>query len=163
VETLALMADVALPHAAVREQAAGALDVVVHMARAGDGSRRLVAVSEVVRVAAGAATREIYALRSGRPCWRAALSEPTAARLAAALAGGHSIRGAIGEAARAGGVPGPAGAALRAVAAELELGERTDVALERLRRDAGGARAYDTIVAAISLQRRAGGDLARLL
>jgi pilus assembly protein CpaF len=84
VETLALMADVALPHAAVREQAAGALDIVLHMARGSDGARRLVAVSEVVRVAAGAATREIYALRGGRPCWRAALSEQTSERLAAA-------------------------------------------------------------------------------
>jgi pilus assembly protein CpaF len=84
VETLALMADVALPHAAVREQVAGALDVVVQMARGSDGARRLVAVSEVVRVAGGAATREIYALRDGRPCWRAALSEHTSVRLATA-------------------------------------------------------------------------------
>src|SRR5206468_3336212 len=33
VETLALMADVGLPHAAVREQLAGAVDLVVHQAR----------------------------------------------------------------------------------------------------------------------------------
>ena len=37
VETLALMADVALPHAAVREQVAGALDLVAHQARGRDG------------------------------------------------------------------------------------------------------------------------------
>ena len=34
VETLALMADVGLPHAAIREQVADAIDLVVHQARA---------------------------------------------------------------------------------------------------------------------------------
>ena len=33
-ETLALMAGVGLPHAAIREQVAGAIDLVVHQARA---------------------------------------------------------------------------------------------------------------------------------
>ncbi|MDP9401590.1 MAG: CpaF family protein, partial [Actinomycetota bacterium] len=61
VETLALMAGVGLPHAAVREQVAGALDLVVHQARLPDGARRVVAVAEVVRVAGGPATRELYA------------------------------------------------------------------------------------------------------
>jgi pilus assembly protein CpaF len=61
VETLALMADVGLPHAAVREQVADAIDLVVHQARLRDGTRRVVGVSEVVRVAGGPATREIYA------------------------------------------------------------------------------------------------------
>jgi pilus assembly protein CpaF len=84
VETLALMADVALPHAAVREQVAGALDLVVHLARDRDGARRLVAVAEVVRVVGGAGTRECYALRDGRPCWRAALSDGLVGRLEAA-------------------------------------------------------------------------------
>ena len=40
VETLALMAGVGLPHAAVREQVASALDVVVHQARMPDGVTR---------------------------------------------------------------------------------------------------------------------------
>jgi pilus assembly protein CpaF len=84
VETLALMADVGLPHAAVREQVADAIDVVVHLARDREGRRRLVAVSEVVRVAGGAGTRELYTLRDGRPRWRAALSDELAGRLAAA-------------------------------------------------------------------------------
>jgi pilus assembly protein CpaF len=84
VETLALMADVDLPHAVVREQVAGAIDVVAHLARARDGARRLVAVSEVVRVAGGAGTRELYTLRDGRPRWRAALSDELAGRLATA-------------------------------------------------------------------------------
>jgi pilus assembly protein CpaF len=83
-ETLALMAGLGLPHAAVREQVADAIDLVVHQARLADGSRRVVAVSEVVRVAGGAATRELFRVRRGRPVWRAALSQPLAGRLAAA-------------------------------------------------------------------------------
>ena len=49
-----------------------------------DGTRRVVAVAEVVRVAGGPAAREIYSWRRGRGHWRAALSEGLAARLAAA-------------------------------------------------------------------------------
>jgi pilus assembly protein CpaF len=60
VETLALMAGVGLPHAAVREQVASALDLVLHQARGPDGSRRVESVTEVVRVAGGPATRELY-------------------------------------------------------------------------------------------------------
>jgi pilus assembly protein CpaF len=70
VETLALMAGVGLPHAAVREQVASALDLVVHQARRADGSRRIESVAEVVRVAGGAGTRELYRVRAGRPFWR---------------------------------------------------------------------------------------------
>jgi pilus assembly protein CpaF len=81
VETLALMADVGLPHAAVREQVASAIDLVVHQARQRDGSRRVVSLCEVVRVASGPATRELYAVRDGRPVWRGALSDALAQRL----------------------------------------------------------------------------------
>ncbi|MEX2196873.1 MAG: CpaF family protein [Thermoleophilaceae bacterium] len=80
-ETLALMAGVGLPHAAVREQVAAALDLVIHQARLPDGSRRVEAVSEVVRVAGGAGARELYRLRDGRPWWRAPLGPELAARL----------------------------------------------------------------------------------
>jgi pilus assembly protein CpaF len=82
VETLALMAGLGLPHEAIRDQVAGALDLVVHQARMADGSRRVVAVSEVVRVAGGAATRELYAWRDGGPVWRAPAGEALAERLA---------------------------------------------------------------------------------
>jgi len=41
-------------------------------------------VSEVVRIAAGAGTRELYALRDGRPSWRAPLGDALAERLARA-------------------------------------------------------------------------------
>jgi len=83
VETLALMADVALPHAAVRELVAGAIDLVVQQRRERDGRRRIVAVSEVVRTAGGGiATRELFALRDGRARWRVPLPAGLAARLA---------------------------------------------------------------------------------
>jgi pilus assembly protein CpaF len=85
-ETLALMADVGLPHAVVREQVAQAIDLVVQLARAPGGERRAVGVSEVVRVAAGPATREVYAIRDGRPLWRVPLSEGLTARLGPELA-----------------------------------------------------------------------------
>jgi pilus assembly protein CpaF len=60
VETLALMAGVGLPHGAIREQAASALDLIVHQARLSDGSRAVESVTEVVRVASGAGVRELY-------------------------------------------------------------------------------------------------------
>jgi pilus assembly protein CpaF len=41
IETMALMAGLDLPHVAVREQVAAAVDVIVHLVREGDGSRRV--------------------------------------------------------------------------------------------------------------------------
>jgi pilus assembly protein CpaF len=52
IETMALMADVALPHGAIRQQLASALELVVHLARDQAGGRRLTEVVEVVRFAA---------------------------------------------------------------------------------------------------------------
>lgn len=103
------------------------------------------------------------ALRSRRERYRrrvAAGAPAVALALAGALGGGHSLRAAVAHA--AGSVPGPAGGELRRTARELALGATTDQALEALR---GRVRshAFDTIVAAALLQRRAGGDLALLL
>ncbi|MBW8824912.1 MAG: CpaF family protein [Acidobacteria bacterium] len=47
-ETMVLIGDVNLPLAAVREQIGASVDLVVHIARRPDGSRRIVAVDEVV-------------------------------------------------------------------------------------------------------------------
>jgi tight adherence protein B len=105
------------------------------------------------------------AARWRRARWRAQLADgaaPVARALGDALGAGHSIRGAITEAAAAAGIPGPAGDELRAAAAELAVGERTEDVLRALARRARDP-AYDTIVAAILLQRDAGGDLAGLL
>jgi pilus assembly protein CpaF len=83
-ETLALMADVALPHSAIREQLATALDLVVHQSRAPDGARRVESVAEVVRTAGAAGVRELYRARDGRPWWRPPSEGGLAARLARA-------------------------------------------------------------------------------
>jgi tight adherence protein B len=83
-----------------------------------------------------------------------------AVAIADALAGGCSLRSAIDEAAR--GAAGAAGHELRRTAAELAAGAATDEALEAMRRRARSP-SMDTLVAACLLQRRAGGDLARLL
>jgi tight adherence protein B len=107
----------------------------------------------------------VAVVRGRRRRWHAEVQDaaPVLARaLADALAGGHSVRGAVSAAAAGGGVPGPAGELLRAAAGDLELGEPTAPALERLRARAGGG-SFDTIVAAVLLQREAGGDLAGLL
>ena len=41
IETMVLMAGLELPHSAVREQVTAAVDVVAHLARGEDGSRRV--------------------------------------------------------------------------------------------------------------------------
>jgi len=113
-------------------------------------------------LAAGAPLAGRAVLRARRRRWRAELAAgaPVIARaLADALSGGHSVRGALVEVARREGVPGAAGAELARVARALAIGERTDGVLEALRARAG-APAYDALVAAILLQREAGGDLA---
>src|SRR6185437_14714072 len=81
VETLALMAGVGLPHAAVREQLASALQLVVHQGRGGDGRRRVESVAEVVRLGDAAGTRELYRMTDGDP----ALREPRGSELARRL------------------------------------------------------------------------------
>ena len=103
------------------------------------------------------------ALLSARERYRKSVDQGAASiatALADALTGGHSLRGAVEEAAD--GLHGPAGRELRRAAAELALGARTDDALEAMRARAR-SHGIDTIVAAALLQRGAGGDLARLL
>ena len=78
------MADVGLPLAAIRDQVADAIDLVVRQERGADGVRRVVEVAEVVRVAGGPGVRELFAIRAGRPVWRAPLGDSLAAALAAA-------------------------------------------------------------------------------
>jgi len=47
-ETLMLMSGVNLPNRVMREQISAALDVIIHVTRFSDGSRRVIAVSEIV-------------------------------------------------------------------------------------------------------------------
>jgi pilus assembly protein CpaF len=82
----------------------------------------------------------------------------------------HSVRGALQEVARVqaagegsgANVTGPAAGELRAACEALALGEPTEQVLQRLQRRAQSP-AWDAMVAAILLQREAGGDLAGLL
>ncbi len=56
-ETMALMSDIELPVSHVREQIAGALDLIVHMTRLSDGRRAVARVSAVEGLRAGPAVR----------------------------------------------------------------------------------------------------------
>jgi pilus assembly protein CpaF len=123
-ETLALMADVDLPLAAIREQVADAIDLVVRQERGPDGLRRIVEVAEVVRVAGGPAVRELFTIRAGRPSWRAPLGDTLAGRVAAAGAAPPAAASAAGARAAsaadppAGSSSAPAAGSLAAPAAE---------------------------------------------
>ena len=46
-ETMVLMAGMDLPHRAIREQIASAIDLVVHQDRMRDGTRKITSISEV--------------------------------------------------------------------------------------------------------------------
>jgi len=80
-ETLALMADVGLPLAAIRDQVGDAIDLIVCQARGADGVRRVVEVAEVVRTPAGPGVRELFSLRGGSATWRVPAADGIAARL----------------------------------------------------------------------------------
>ncbi len=58
-ETLALMAGVGLPHAAIAEPVQRGIDLVVHLERRPDGARRVSAIAEVVRAAGTTAVRTV--------------------------------------------------------------------------------------------------------
>jgi tight adherence protein B len=114
-------------------------------------------------LAAGGPWGVAWVLRTRRERYRHAVDAgvPALAQAVAdALAGGHSLRRALGEAERS--VGGPAGHELRRAGAELAAGATTEDALEAMRRRARSAR-LDAVVAACLLQQRAGGDLGRLL
>ncbi len=57
--TLALMAGLGLPHEAIAEQVQRGVDLVVHLERRPDGSRRVAEIAEVVRAAGATAVRAI--------------------------------------------------------------------------------------------------------
>jgi tight adherence protein B len=102
-------------------------------------------------------------LRARRQRYRRAVDAGVAQMalaLADALGGGHSLRGAISAAAA--GVDGAAGHELRRAARELAAGATTEATLDAMRARVPSAR-LEAVVAGCMLQRRAGGDLARLL
>jgi hypothetical protein len=65
-ETMALMSDVDLPVSHVREQIAGALDLIVHMTRLADGRRMVSRVAAVEGLRAGTVrTDDVFVWRRG--------------------------------------------------------------------------------------------------
>lgn len=138
--------------------------------------RRLVALAAEVSGAAGwllggpllgvlagatapAAVAAVFRHRRARHARAVQAGAAAAARaIAAGLSSGRSIRGALAET----NLEGPAGAELRRAAHALQIGQATEPVLEGLRRRAGGG-PWDTLVAALLIQRDAGGDLAGLL
>jgi len=167
----------------VAREASGLVDVLVRIGREGrdpgalERRRLLLAGAAVAWVAglalagpavafllAGAAPLAVSrVLRARRERYRRAVDSGVAAlalAVADALGGGHSLRGALSEAAP--GVDGAAGFELRRCASELVAGATTEEALEAMRSRVRSER-LDTVVAACLLQSRAGGDLARLL
>ena len=116
-----------------------------------------------VLCALGGPAAVLAVVRARRRRWREELrrAAPACARtMADALGAGRSIRAAVADAAAH--ADGAAGHELRAAARALEVGEPTDAVLVRLRARAR-SHAWDTLTAAVLLQRDAGGDLAGLL
>lgn len=163
---------------------AGLVEAVVRLGREGRDPaalerRRLLLAGAVIAFAAGTAVlgplpglalaaggpwAVSRVLRARRERYRRAVDQSApqlAVSIADAIGGGHSLRRALEEAA-AGSVHGEAGHELRRTVAELDAGATTDDALESMRARVRSPR-LDAIVAACLLQRRAGGDLARLL
>ncbi|HEY0387100.1 MAG TPA: CpaF family protein [Gaiellales bacterium] len=67
IETMVLMAGFDLPVRAIRQQVAGALDLLVHLERLEDGSRRVTAITEVQRMESDVVTlQDIFAFRFDR-------------------------------------------------------------------------------------------------
>jgi tight adherence protein B len=119
----------------------------------------------VVAVAAAAAGAlwlpRVAVWRRGRYGRRVeAGAAPAALALSGALAGGQSIRAAIGSAARE--LEGPISVELHRTAIELGTGASLDAALDGLVARAP-SQSILRLAAAIQLQRRSGGDLASLL
>jgi len=83
-----------------------------------------------------------------------------ASAIADAISGGHSVRGALGAAARS--LEGPPGAELARVAADLELGASTAEALRSMRGRLRSER-VDSLSTALLSQQIAGGDVAALM
>ena len=99
-ETLALMAGVGLPHAAIAEQVRRGIDLVVHLERRADGARGVTEVAEVAGVSVGGGLLPLAAPRPAasrrwRP--RGAAGDPGGG----ALAGGWRSSPCGGPAARA--------------------------------------------------------------
>jgi pilus assembly protein CpaF len=78
-EMLVLMAGVELPVKAIREQVAGGFDLLIHIARLVDGSRRITQVTEIAGMEGDVVTlQDLFVARTPgvRPAYGAALLDP---------------------------------------------------------------------------------------
>ena len=85
IETMVLMAGFDLPVRAIRQQVASALDLIVHLERLEDGSRRVTAITEVQRMESDVITlQDIFEFKidgdRARPDGHRARSQPTGLR-----------------------------------------------------------------------------------
>jgi pilus assembly protein CpaF len=67
IETMVLMAGYDLPVRAIRQQVASALDLIVHLERLADGTRRVVAITDVLRMEGDViTTQDLFTFEVGR-------------------------------------------------------------------------------------------------
>ncbi|CAB4347667.1 unannotated protein [freshwater metagenome] len=107
----------------------------------------------------------LLVIRARQKRWRARVNRdasPAARAIADSLSSGRSLSVAIDNAAREGALCAATRAALHEVTASIAIGLSPDDALETLRRRCGEG-PWETIIAAVQLQRSTGGDLTRLL
>jgi len=135
--------------------AAGGAGLVIGVALAG-----LTAGVGAALLGAWGAPRMIRARRARPGRGVEAGAAEAALAIAGALSAGATVRAAISVSAAE--VHGPIARELGRTAWELEVGATTDAALDRLRLRCA-SRSVNLIVAAIQVQHRSGGDLARLL
>jgi pilus assembly protein CpaF len=84
IETMVLMAGYDLPVRAIRQQVASALDLIMHLERLPDGSRRVIAITEVQRMEGDVVTlQDLFSFRVGESSGRGSLPghlDPTGLR-----------------------------------------------------------------------------------
>jgi len=104
-------------------------------------------------------------IRSRQRRWRRSINHdaaPAARAIADSLGAGHSLSVAIANAASEAAICNKTRSVLAEVASSIAIGLSPDDALEAMRRRCGDG-PWEAIIAAAQLQRRTGGDLARLL
>jgi len=125
----------------------------------------LIGLAPALLLAACSPFAALVVIRMRQRRWRRRVNRdaaPAARAIADALSSGRSLSVAIGGAASEGAVCAPTRSALREAAASIAIGLSPDDALEGLRLRCGEG-PWEAIIAAVQLQRRTGGDLARLL
>lgn len=125
----------------------------------------LLGIGPALLLAASGPIAALLVIRFRQKRWRRCVNRdaaPAARSIADSLGSGHSLSGAIANAVGEAAVGAQTRAVLAEVSISIAVGLSPDDALEDLRRRCGEG-PWEAIIAAVQLQRRAGGDLARLL